>query len=159
MPERWVVDASPLIALGSIRRLDLLTSLAEEIVVPETVASEVLRVADEASRTFSEHSFRTTAIEPDETVGRWGLGRGESAVLTFAMRTPGYVAIVDDLPARRCASALEIPVRGTLGIVLLAKRQGIIPSARTTLEELRAAGLYLSPAVVAAGLSLVDEGD
>jgi predicted nucleic acid-binding protein len=159
VPERWVVDASPLIALGSIRRLDLLTSLAEDIVVPQAVASEVLRVADEASRAFAERSFRTTAIEPDEAISRWGLGRGETAVLTFARSTPGYVAIIDDLSARRCAAALGISVRGTLGIVLLGKRRGVISSARATLEELRAAGLYLSSAVVAAALSLVDEDD
>ena len=58
MPERWVVNASPLIALGSIGRLDLLTSLADEVVIPEIVAEELLRVADEAALAFSRSPLR-----------------------------------------------------------------------------------------------------
>jgi predicted nucleic acid-binding protein len=41
--ERWVVNASPLIALGRIGRLDLLAALADEVVIPEDVVSEVER--------------------------------------------------------------------------------------------------------------------
>jgi predicted nucleic acid-binding protein len=36
--ERWVVNASPLIVLGTIGRLDLLASLPGDVVVPEIVA-------------------------------------------------------------------------------------------------------------------------
>jgi predicted nucleic acid-binding protein len=42
--ERWAVNASPLIALGRIGRLHLLSTLAEEVVVPEAVAEEVRRI-------------------------------------------------------------------------------------------------------------------
>jgi predicted nucleic acid-binding protein len=35
-------------------------------------------------------------------------------------------AIIDDLAGRRCAAAFNIPVRGTLGLVLTAKQRGRI---------------------------------
>ncbi|ASC69755.1 hypothetical protein XM38_006840 [Halomicronema hongdechloris C2206] len=69
----------------------------------------------------------------------------------------GSEAIIDDLAARRCAAALEIPVRGTLGLVLVAKRRGEIASARTVLNQLRQAGMYLSDAVMNRALRLVGE--
>jgi predicted nucleic acid-binding protein len=48
-------------------------------------------------------------------------------------------------------------VIGTIGAVLRAKRQGIVPEARPVLEKLRAAGLYASPDLIQQGLALVGE--
>jgi len=159
VPERWVVDASPLIALGSIGRLTLLTSLADEVVVPEAVAHEVLQVADEAAHAFSGSSIRRVTVKIDDLVRNWGLGPGETAVLSFANQTSGFVAILDDLAARRCAHALGIHVRGTLGITLLAKARGKLASVGRVLDELRDAGFHLSPELVAAALSSAGERD
>ena len=62
-----------------------------------------------------------------------------------------------DLAARRCAMTLDIPVRGTLGLVLLAKKRGIIPLARPVLEQLKKAGMYLSNSVINQALAQVGE--
>jgi predicted nucleic acid-binding protein len=70
---------------------------------------------------------------------------------------PGTEAIIDDLADRRCAAALGIPVRGTLGLILIAKRQGRIPQARPVFERLRHAGMYLSDRVMNQALGLVGE--
>lgn len=64
---------------------------------------------------------------------------------------------MDDLLARRCAEALNIPVRGTLGLVLVAKQRGRIPSARAALMQLRTGGMYLSDRVMNEALKLVGE--
>jgi len=78
-------------------------------------------------------------------------------VLAWAHARPGTLAILDDLAARRCAATLRIPVRGTLGLVLAAKRRGRIPAARPVLESLRASGMYLSDPVLNKALALVGE--
>jgi|SRR6266446_2550494 len=87
----------------------------------------------------------------------WDLGEGESSVLAWAYAHPGTQAIVDDLPARRCAAALGIPVRGTLGLVLTAKQRGVISAARPIVEKLCQAGMYLSNRVIQQALTLVGE--
>lgn len=92
-----------------------------------------------------------------QVILEWGLGRGESSVLAIALSHHGMEAIVDDLVGRKCARSLGIPVRGTLGIVLVAKKRGLIPSARSVMEDLIGAGLYLSPRVLADALSRVGE--
>ncbi len=78
-------------------------------------------------------------------------------MLTWGYVNPGTEVIVDDLAARRCAAALGIPVRGTLGLVLTAKQQGILPAARPVLEQLRLSGMYLSDRVMNQALALVGE--
>ena len=42
MSEIWVVNASPIIALAKVEQLQLLTQLANEILIPEAVIREVL---------------------------------------------------------------------------------------------------------------------
>ena len=69
----------------------------------------------------------------------------------------GVEAILDDLAARRCAAALGVPVRGTLGIVLVARQRGLIPAARPVVESMRQAGMYLADAVIDRALALVGE--
>jgi predicted nucleic acid-binding protein len=86
-----------------------------------------------------------------------GLGPGESAVIAWAHANKGAQAIIDDLAGRRCAAAFSIPVRGPLGLVLIAKQRGHISSARQLLYELRQAGMYLSDSVLQEALEKVRE--
>jgi predicted nucleic acid-binding protein len=64
-------------------------------------------------------------------------------VLTYVYTHPGWVAILDDGTARKCAQSLSIPLKGTLTIVLLAKQAGLIPSAAQAMRELLGVGLRL----------------
>jgi len=159
--EAPVVNASPLIFLSRGNLLHLLRLLAETAVVPAVVAEEIARrgAEDVTARALRDNAWlqvRDTPAIPD-SLRVWDLGEGESAVLSWALAHPGAEAIVDDLAARRCAATLQIPVRGTLGLVLLAKRRGVIPSARNVLNQLRDSGMYLSDRVLNEALALVGE--
>lgn len=92
-----------------------------------------------------------------DTIRAWDLGVGETAVLAWGSDNPGTVIIVDDLAARRCAASHGIPVRGTLGLVLTAKKRGMIPEARPVLEKLRQSGMYLSDRILNQALALIGE--
>ncbi len=87
----------------------------------------------------------------------WDLGPGESSVLAYAYVNAGSIAIIDDLAARRCAEALRIPLRGTLGLVLIAKKRGVLPAARPVLLKLKQSGMYLSDQVLDQVLALIGE--
>lgn len=90
-------------------------------------------------------------------IQNWNLGAGESEVLAWGYLHSDTEIILDDLAARRCAKYLEIPVRGTLGLVLIAKQRNVIPSARQVLEKLRLSGMYLSNRVMDRALAKVKE--
>ena len=78
-------------------------------------------------------------------------------MLALACEHPGTETIIDDLAGRKCAASLNIPVRGTLGIVLVAKKRGLIAKARPVIEDMMSAGLYLSRKVVDKALQKVGE--
>lgn len=64
-----------------------------------------------------------------------------------ALRHPSCEGIPDDLAARKCAAVLSIPVRGTLGIIVLAKQAGHLPEVVSVLDRIRQAGLSSGPEV------------
>ena len=85
------------------------------------------------------------------------MGAGESSVLALAGKHPGTEAIIDDLAGRKCAAGMNIPVRGTLGIVLVAKKRGLVLKAGPIIEDMMSAGLYLSRKVVSEALKRIGE--
>jgi len=149
--EAVVLNASPLITLFRSGHAGLLPRLFHHIVVPETVWQKVTaaEATDPASRELGVQSWaRRSDVSPSPRVEAWNLGPGETAVLGYALAHPGIRAVIDDADARRCAKTLGIPMLGTGGLLVLAKRRGLIPSVTEALHALRRAGLWLSDDLV-----------
>lgn len=160
MAERPAVNASPLIQFADAKLLDFLQLAGPQIVVPRQVAEEIrVGTADAAVLALDSTPWLTVVEVPmvPPIIQAWDLGQGESSVLAWAHANPGTLAILDDLAARRCAATLRIPVRGTLGLVLVAKQRGRIKAARPVLERMRESGMYLSDSVLNRALGLVGE--
>ena len=151
----------PWIFLSRSHHLDLLQAFAREIWVPEPVATEILHRGqqDITARAIEQTKWLITQPVPriPTTITEWRLGAGESSVLAMANEHPGTETIIDDLAGRKCAASLNIAARGTLGIVLIAKKRGLIPKARPVIEDMMNTGLYLSRKVVDGALSRVGE--
>jgi predicted nucleic acid-binding protein len=157
--DRIVVNSSPLIVLARARRIDLLTLAGSPVHVPVSVSSEVRAHSDDAARALNTIAWLRTVPDTEKLplIRGWDLGDGESAVLEWAQANRPARAILDDYAARRLARVLAIPLTGTLGLALLAKQRGMVPSARLLIRELVRAGLYLSETVIESALQLVGE--
>ncbi len=149
MPDEAVSNASPLIVLARAGHLILLERTYRIVHVPAEVFQEIEAGPEgDPARRLTREAFwlgrlATKAVHP--RVAPWNLGLGEAAVLTHAMSLPGAEALLDDRAGRTAARALGIPVRGTLGILLLAKRRGIVGSVKPLIDDVAAAGLFLAP--------------
>jgi predicted nucleic acid-binding protein len=156
-----VVNASPVILLARIGQISLLGELASEIVIPTGVALEVrVGPADDPAQLWldGEGSGCIRDVGPVvPEVAAWDLGVGESQVLSWARQHPDFEAIVDDRAARTCAAALNLSVRGTLGIILLAKQKGIVPAVAPLFDELIDAGMRIDTSILAQALRLAGE--
>jgi predicted nucleic acid-binding protein len=155
-----VVNASPLILLARIRRLDLLTSIADSVVFPQRVLEEleVGSAYDDAAQVVKDSPLRQVPdVEVPDRIQRWDLGPGENQVLAYSLSREEYEAVIDDRAARRCSRSLGIPYTGTLGIVITGRHRGLIPKARPIVEALQGQGIRLSPALIEAALAEVGE--
>jgi len=139
-----VADTSPLIALQQVGQLSLLPRLFGQIHIPPGVAEE-LRPG--MAETPAWVVVRPLTQPIASAILRASLGVGESEALALAMDIRAALVMVDDRPARRLASNLGFPVVGTAGILLRAKRLGLIPEVRPLLDEIIGRGFRLSPAI------------
>jgi len=163
LEHRWVINASPLILLGKIGRLDLLSPLATALRIPQGVKREIERgQPSDAARAWIASAPAAWLVERvpiDLTIAGWNLGLGETEVLSYAKANSGFTAVVDDLQARECASSLGLPLQGTLGVLLLAKKHKLLLQVRPALEELQGNDMRLSAKLIERVLRLAGEAE
>jgi len=128
--------------------LEVLREPGVPVLVPDVVLGEIgsLDPNDPAVQAVQQSQWVQVVPTPPISgfVLAWDLDAGESAVLAVALEKEDSMVILDDQAARRCAQALNIQTQGTLGLVLVAKKLGLITSVRPVLEQLRQVGMYMS---------------
>lgn len=129
----FVSDASPLIALAQIDRLQLIERLFVQVVVPPAVAREITPTLPHPPAWIVE---RPLSLPLDPAIVRASLDPGESEAISLALERAAPGVVLDDRRARRLAHRLGLHVVGTLGVLLLAKRRRLIPALRPEIEAL-----------------------
>lgn len=155
MPDQGpvVANAGPLIVLAAVGQLDLVGRLYGEALVPEAVFQEIT-AAGAGRPGATELPAATWAVRtpvdppPDARVGE-DLGRGETEAITLAVRCGARLILLDDRRARQVARVTYgLRVKGAPGVLVAAKKAGFLPSVGPFLEQMRAKGYFLAPAVV-----------
>jgi len=156
-----VSNTSPLLYLHRLGALDWLGTLFVEIWVPDRVLGEL----DDGRRKGFDVPVVTdyawcTVVNPLSTPSEWlslDLGAGELAALALALEHPERVVLLDDGLARRTATAAGLRAMGTLGVLLEVKKLGLISRIEPYVEQLDAAGMWLSPEIKRRVLALAGE--
>lgn len=137
--ERVVIsDTACLIALDKIGHLSLLRSLYGSVLITPTIADEFLGILPDWIE-VREPANTPLQIFLEETIDA-----GEASAIALAVEIKDCYLILDDLRARKVASGLGLTFTGTLGIIAIAKKRGIIPSARYLFEKLRETDFWIS---------------
>jgi len=156
----WVTNASPVITLAKAGYLELLTQLPTDLLLPEQVALEILAgpVEDPARQAVEGGWGRriAPAMVPADLV-EWGLDAGETAALALALERRPCTVLLDDRAARTCARTCGLPLIGTLGVVLRARKRGMVADAAEVVRALRKAGLHLDDRTIRLALGQVGE--
>jgi predicted nucleic acid-binding protein len=148
-----VSNAGPLIALSIVGHLGLLEKLYCRLVVPDAVFQEVVEAgagkigaAEVAAASWIE---RAPALSPPEPLLALELGPGEAAVIATAQRLGARLVLIDERRARRVAEqAYSLRVKGSAGILISAKRAGLLANVRPLLETMSREGYFLSARLI-----------
>ena len=140
-----MADTGPLIALARLGLLGILPRLFGDILVPPSVLDECLASARHLDGPPVRDALSKGWLSlTDELVPLpvWNLGAGETSAIAVAQQRKAGV-ILDDQAGRRIAGQLGLEVIGTAGILILAKRKGLIDQVAPHLDALTDSGYFL----------------
>ena len=145
-----VSDATPIISLAKIGMLDILSKFYNEVVLPEAVFDEVCSnpvFTDEAESVKNSEFIRVEAVSNEQSVKilrAAGLDLGESEAIVLADSLSDSLLLMDERKGRQIAQSMGIRIIGTLGILLHAKKLGLIDKIKPLLDMLIDANIRIS---------------
>lgn len=153
MPDGPIVcNSGPLIALSMVGQLDLLKKLYRRIIIPEAVFREVVSAGSGrigASEIADADWLELSDLAVPEPLLALELGPGEAAVLATGYQMRAQLVLIDERRARRIAEqAYGLRVKGSAGVLVSAKRTGLIQSVLPYLNLMVEQGYYLSRGIL-----------
>ena len=149
---RVIVNSTPLIVLSNINYLHLLKDLYKDIYIPQAVYDEVTAKNDSACQQIKNNlNWIHICKIQDQSQKRMyqaKLHDGEVEVMILAQENQNKdLVIIDDNSEKKTAKYLGLTVTGSLGVILKAKKQGLIHSVITLMNQLIQNGFYITPEV------------
>lgn len=145
-----VTNSTCLIGLERIERLDILPQVFSSITTPTAVSTEVGFEADWLTVRPVQNLALVATLKTQ-------VDEGEAEAITLAMELGDVFLILDDRKARQLALQLNLKVIGTVGMLLRAKRNGIITQIKPLLAALNQAGFRISEALIQNALRIAEE--
>ena len=81
----------------------------------------------------------------------------ESEAIALAEEIGASQLLIDEKAAQKVAMARKLPLIGTVGVLLLAKRRGVLASVKDVLDEMQAQGMRISDRLYVQVLTLAQE--
>jgi len=133
-----ISDTSCFIILTNIGELSLLQKLYSKITTTIEIATEFGEPLPEWVEILSVKSKDTQRLLELQ------IDKGESSAIALALEFSDSLLILDDIKARKVATQLGLSITGTLGIIIKAKLEGIIPSVIPILNKIKQTDFRLS---------------
>lgn len=136
-----VSNSSVLISLASIGRLQILRKVFKEIYIPQAVWNEV--VTEGRGRPAADNVRNSDWIIVKESKNKEfisalneSLDKGEAEAVALTLELQGDFILLDEKDARIISDKYKIKPLGTVGILILAKNEKLIPSLKSELDKL-----------------------
>jgi predicted nucleic acid-binding protein len=148
-----VVDASPLIGLAIVDGLKWLPELFGTVFMPELVKNEVLPGVGAIGEESITHCILSGCLkiwpEPIPSLSDIDLDSGETDCINLCLSyADKSLLIMDERMGRAVAKEKGLTVVGTAAMIDMAKKQGLIPSARKAFEVLHKSDFRISAAII-----------
>ncbi len=142
-----VSDSTCIISLAKIGKLEILKELFGEILIPKAVYGEIYHPGKEGFEEIRRAIFIKTVNISDKKLIKFlkeYIDDGETESIVLAIENNADLIILDDRDARKIAKRFNLRVIGTLGILLLASKNGIIKDIKPVIGKLKKKGFYIS---------------
>ncbi len=156
-----ISDTSPRFCLEQLNQIELLPKLYGKVMVPTVVVAELAagaelgeRIPDLAQLTWV--TIRTVNV-PNSLRSIKDLGKGEMEAIALGLESTNSLLLLDDRLGRQVAAQNGLTFTGTVGVLLRAKANGLIPLLAPLLEQLKDSRFRISDQVIRDTLELAGE--
>lgn len=146
-----IADSSCLILLSKIGELEILKSIYKQIFITKEIAGEF------GGELPAWIEVREVTNQILQSLFEEVLDLGEASALTLAFETQDCTVILDDLKARKTAVKLNIKVTGTIGVIVKAKTENKIPSAKAVFDKILETDFRISDRILNEAIKLAGE--
>ncbi|MCF8233072.1 MAG: DUF3368 domain-containing protein [Bacteroidales bacterium] len=146
-----VSNTTPIISLLKLSRLSILKDLYSEISIPHAVYQEI--EAGKSKTYYQDLSkvgwVNSVKIKDKDAIKYFlDLDAGEAEAIVLANELQADLIIVDESLGRFYAKHAGLNVTGTIGVLIKAKKQGIITKIKPLLYELIKKDVWISKKLV-----------
>ena len=145
--DRIAVNTSPWIALSICGQINLLQKFFREVYIPIAVKEEILAGGKLGIGVKELKTSPWIKIErvsdPHKVKLLYELEQGEAEVIVLAKERGINKVLIDEKIARLQAKVLGLEVLGTLGLLLRAKKEGLLPAIRPLIQKMRDEGIWI----------------
>ncbi len=133
-----IADASCLILLTNLGKLDLLAKLYGEVWITDAVQLEYglprpTFITIQNPNDFEKLNLLLESLDP-----------GEASSIALALENPGCRIIIDEKKGRRIASSMGLDLTGTLGLLSEAAKRELLVIDNKLVKQLDSLGFRLS---------------
>ena len=156
-----IADASALIALAVCNSLHLLDDLFGDVLVPEAVYVEVTANNKPQAlilKNYLEGKVRSVSMQHYVYLDAYADLGETQAMLLFKQLSADYL-LIDDKRGRKVATINQIKTVGSLGVLLQAKRSGLIPAIAPLLQQIAESPVFISTKLIRTVLELAGESE
>lgn len=159
-----ISDTTPIISLLKIGCLDILEKLFKNIIIPKAVYDELIvntnfqyeiNIIKEC--TFLDIKYVEENLSVLLLQRQLKLDLGESEAIVLANTINADLIIIDEHKARKIAKDIGLKVTGTLGILVEAKKQGLLTELKPLLDKLIKNNIRISKRLYMDILDLIGE--
>lgn len=139
-----VSDTSPITNLAAINQLHLLRQLYVSLVIPTAVYNEMVEVDKLVPGAIEVQTLpwiQTHAVLDSQRVveictTQDNIDLGEAEAIVLALELKAGLLLMDERRGRAVAVSCGQNVTGLLGVLLQAKRNGIVPAVKPLMDQL-----------------------
>jgi len=152
-----ISNTRPLILLDKINLLSVLGKMFETVHIPTAVDKEWLRPGGYKTPSWIiVDRLSLQAMHMAKNLCK-KIDLGEAQAIALYASSKADVLLLDDLNGRKLAKAMRIPVAGTLGILIAAKKRGLITELFPAIEKLKQNRYFISEDAIQKALHLAGE--
>jgi len=159
-----IADAGPLIGFARIDKLDIIRQLYNTVFIPQKVFDEITVAGNKPgaktiSKAVTSGWIKIVKVKQKKLSDKLKelVDLGEAEAIQLFLEQNADFLLIDDKKGRNVARKFGVKIIGTGGILLKAKKEGILNQVTFTLKDLSRVGYRISPVLCKKILELAEE--